>query len=918
MSMKNGSSSVGMIAAAMCMFAAVGVAEAATQQVMDGGVLKIEVDSGGTLTVDKTLLPSATSIEKTGAGEAKLPDEALSFTAPITIKAGTLSGYRQAFGTTSCITVEEGATLSVRGWDTYLAYSSAPSGREDNSKFVGAGKLVIGGNGVNNEGALKVSTWAWRARRLFTDVTFTADTTVALSWPSSGWTSAAGDVFDMGGHTLTVIGVGGASNYRFDWRNGLLKNAGDVVMKGGTLLFEGAPAFDATTDGKSFVLDGASEFLFYSTSWNASNPKPGIPLGLDVRTSANLNNGGGNTSRALNQISGPVKIASGKTLTDVHGATSLTLSGPIDAASGTFAKTGVGDLWLTGSVARAIGTLNVSNGKAAFEGGTLAVGTKTIVSGATGIGSGVARVVLDNGASLDMPASAKLNIGEDTLKYGIFEMHPGTAATNLVVNNVGYGAFYQFGGDYRSLAQSGKTAKPISNNGYGLHWIEEGRYTFYDFTHIANSDATGFLVQKGGFFGTTYGGGELYMGTLYMGGSNTRTHFYQSGGTNFLPYISANYCSAASTGLDAVITATGAGTEMESSVIRLNVGPDNAGPNALVVNVNDGARLTVTQIGKGNAAKAWKGGLNADQAPANTTTSRVYLNFNGGTLRAKGPDIFGNANGTSGCEPARVTVFERGATVDTQNYDVNWTVPFLAPAGRSIKRITLTDSAMLSAGYALGPVYLRIASASGAGATAIVPFDPNTRQLSAAAEITSPGWGFEEHPTVVAETSTNVTCTVGCAVETEAASAAGGLTKKGAGTLKVFGVNTYGGTTRLEQGTVAFVDPNGFPGGDIEIPSAALLELTNASAPLMVATNLVLRSGKAIRITEMDALDGRTFGHKRTILTVATPLTTKPELVLVDSDGTVRSSNGAWALVLDNGGRTLKFGACLGTMISIK
>lgn len=91
-----------------------GVALATTQQTMDGSVMRLEVDAGDTLTIDASNIASVTAIVKTGGGEAKLPDSALSFTAPITIQGGTLSGYRQAFGTTSCITVEEGATRKVR------------------------------------------------------------------------------------------------------------------------------------------------------------------------------------------------------------------------------------------------------------------------------------------------------------------------------------------------------------------------------------------------------------------------------------------------------------------------------------------------------------------------------------------------------------------------------------------------------------------------------------------------------------------------------------------------------------------------------------------------------------------------------------------------------------------------------------
>ena len=144
------------------------------------------------------------------------------------------------------------------------------------------------------------------------------------------------------------------------------------------------------------------------------------------------------------------------------------------------------------------------------------------------------------------------------------------------------------------------------------------------------------------------------------------------------------------------------------------------------------------------------------------------------------------------------------------------------------------------------------------------------------------------------ETSTNVACTVACAVETEEVSTAGGLTKKGSGTLNVFGVNTYGGPTRLEEGTLAFIDPNGFPGGDVEIPAATLQALSASSAPLLTVTNFVQSAGKVVRITQADTLDDRTFGKKRTVARFATAIGTVPTLEMMNSDGTVRSNNGTW------------------------
>ena len=156
-------------------------------------------------------------------------------------------------------------------------------------------------------------------------------------------------------------------------------------------------------------------------------------------------------------------------------------------------------------------------------------------------------------------------------------------------------------------------------------------------------------------------------------------------------------------------------------------------------------------------------------------------------------------------EPERVTVYERGATVDTHGHTVHWTRPFLAPTGRRIKRIAITDSTLLQANYGIGPGLVRIESTSGAGASAFAIFDSTNRQLSAEVEVTSGGWDYEASPTVSIETPTDVNTTVACQVETEPAPATGGLTKRGAGTMRLWGVNTYGGATRLEGGTLEFV-----------------------------------------------------------------------------------------------------------------
>jgi autotransporter-associated beta strand protein len=144
----------------------------------------------------------------------------------------------------------------------------------------------------------------------------------------------------------------------------------------------------------------------------------------------------------------------------------------------------------------------------------------------------------------------------------------------------------------------------------------------------------------------------------------------------------------------------------------------------------------------------------------------------------------------------------------------------------------------------------------------------------------------------------------------------GGFTKAGGGKLTLKGANTYAGATRLEGGTLVFGDPNGYPGGDLEIAADAVQG--TLAAPLLTANTLAFAEGKGVRVTEAGTLDEATFGAMKTVATFTTPLAAVPSLTLVNADGTAWASNLQWSLMLADGGRTLKFGPLRGTQILLR
>ncbi len=494
------------------------------------------------------------------------------------------------------------------------------------------------------------------------------------------------------------------------------------------------------------------------------------------------------------------------------------------------AKYGTNTMTLTGAE-NAPGHIRVYEGTLVLAGGTYnLLGTSSLYPGNTGSTASLGTLsitgdtqVIGTDTGYRKPVTA-ISPGHFANSRGILNISDNAFLQGrlyVAENSAGAGAIYQSGGTFNNTGGAGQDGR-LGHSGYGYYRLDGGTVTNKGYTQLgADTSAIGILHQTGGTFIFNNGSvptvdgtvGPYYGGTLATRGGNGLFHI--AGGTldtGNTPLQLAEWDGWGSyVNGYSVLTLEGDGLVKTAYV---NMADRNSAPVS-VVNLNGGT-LQTQYLRKGNRD--------------NPAAAVASVNFNGGTLRAAASVALASAAGTRFPD---FTVFGGGAVVDTAGFDPSIPCPVAAPTGYGVTGIRVTYP---GSGY-IAPPLVKITGGGGRGATAVAEIDRAAGTLSAI-RITSPGTGYTSVPTVALlgggyqTTASNGLVTIGTDLS------AGGLTKRGAGSLTLYGTNTWRGPTVVEAGTLIAATPSALPAGSPLVIDGGTFSLsgqtlTNARATII-------------------------------------------------------------------------------------
>jgi autotransporter-associated beta strand protein len=197
-------------------------------------------------------------------------------------------------------------------------------------------------------------------------------------------------------------------------------------------------------------------------------------------------------------------------------------------------------------------------------------------------------------------------------------------------------------------------------------------------------------------------------------------------------------------------------------------------------------------------------------------TGLGYLNFNGGTLRAAVNNDLFLPNLTY------ALVYNGGAVVDDGGFNITIAQALLGVTDYGVASIAVTNG---GSGYLDAP-FVAISGGSGSNATAIAQINYASGAVTNLV-ITCSGSGYASGDALTVSFTDGGGSGASSDTPLLVTNVPGGLVKQGAGRLSLTGVNTYAGTTTVQNGTL---------GGTGTVAGNVLVQAGGALAPGLVAT----------------------------------------------------------------------------------